>query len=431
MKRPNIVWAFFYTLFCTFTQMNTLYNIAIHITYFFLKIYSVFNDKMKLFIQGRKETFQKLSVLKKDDKIVWFHAASLGEFEQARPIIEEIKKNYADYKVLVTFFSPSGYEIRKNYELADVICYLPFDTKRRVQKFVEMVHPEIAIIIKYEFWPNLLSELKKKSVSTILVSGIFRKDQAFFKPSGSWMRKSLKAFDHFFVQNETSKDLLNSIDLKNVTVSGDTRFDRVSKILDQNNTIDFVEEFKNSQYTVVAGSTWPEGEAYLVNYINQSKDEKFIIAPHNMNEKAIQKLKDSINKKVILFSEKENQNLSEYDVLIVDTIGLLTKIYSYADTVYVGGAFKTGLHNILEPATFGVPIVIGTEFRKFQEAQDLVQLKGCISVKNQQEFSEILHRFKTEEAFRMSTGKINTQYIQKNKGAKKKILDYINKKLNN
>jgi 3-deoxy-D-manno-octulosonic-acid transferase len=411
--------------------MNLLYNAAAHITYGILSVYGLFNRKIGKFISGRKETFQKLSVLKKDDKVIWIHAASLGEFEQARPIIQELKKSYASYKIVVTFFSPSGYEIRKNYELADVVCYLPFDTKGRVQKFLEMTHPELAIIVKYEFWPNLLNQLKERSITTILVSGIFRSNQHFFKSKNDWMRKALNTFDHFFVQDESSQQLLKSINLTNSTVSGDTRFDRVVKILEQDNTLDFVAEFKNGQYTVVAGSTWQEGEGLLVSYIHQSIDEKFIIAPHSMSEKHIKRLEESIDKKVILFSEKEEKNLSEYDVLIVDTIGLLTKIYSYADTAYIGGGFKTGLHNTLEAATFGVPIVIGPQYDKFKEASDLVKLGGCISVKNQEEFSAIFQRLKTDEVFRKETGKINLDYIQQNKGATKKIMQYIDKKLNN
>lgn len=423
--------------------MNPLYNLTAHITFFILKIYGLFDGKIKLFIKGRKETFDKLSVLKKEDKVIWFHAASLGEFEQARPIIEEVKKSSPNYKIVVTFFSPSGYEIQKNYELADVICYLPFDTKGRVRKFIEMVHPEIAIIIKYEFWPNLLNQLKKKSIPTILVSGIFRKDQAFFKSSGKWMKKSLLAFDHFFVQNEVSKELLESIEFTNVSVSGDTRFDRVVKILEQDNSLDFISDFKNDQYTVVAGSTWTEGEELLVNYINNSSDEKFIIAPHTMKPKAIQELKESIQKKVILFSEKpfdgvhiersrnaqDNKSLSVFDVLIVDTIGLLTKIYSYADVAYVGGGFKTGLHNILEPAAFGIPIVIGPQFDKFREAVELVELKGCLSVNNQEEFSSIFNQLKTDEDFRTKTGTINDQYIKENIGATAQIMEYIHKQI--
>lgn len=409
--------------------MNPLYNIAAHITYSILNIYGMFNQKIGLFVQGRKETFDQLSAIKPADKVVWIHAASLGEFEQARPIIEELKSSHPQHKIVVTFFSPSGYEIRKNYALADVVCYLPFDTKGRVRKFLEMTHPELAIIVKYEFWPNLLKELKKQSIPTILVSAIFRNTQQFFKSSGGWMRKALDTFDHFFLQDEASKKLLASIDLNNTSVSGDTRFDRVAKILEQDNSLDFVEQFKNKQYTVVAGSTWPADEHFLVNYINKSRDEKFIIAPHNINTKAITELKESISKKVVLFSEKEEQNLSEYDVLLVDTIGLLTKIYSYADAVYVGGAFKTGLHNILEPATFGVPIVIGPEFSKFKEAVDLVEKGGCLSVNTLGELRTTLNQLKDDEGFRTKTGKINQDYIQHNKGATKKIMAYINEKL--
>lgn len=411
--------------------MNPLYNFAAHITYAILSVYGMFNQKIDLFVKGRKETFDKLSVLKKDDQVIWIHAASLGEFEQARPIIEELKQTHSTYKIVVTFFSPSGYEIRKNYELAEVVCYLPFDTKGRVQKFLKLTNPKLAILVKYEFWPNLLAELKKQEITTILVSGIFRNTQQFFKSSGGWMRKALDTFDHFFLQNEASQKLLESIDLTNTSVSGDTRFDRVVRILEQDNSLDFIEEFINGKYTVIAGSTWPQDEELLANYINTSQDEKFVIAPHNMNLKEISDLKESIEKKVILFSEKEHQTLADFDVMIVDTIGLLTKIYSYADAVYVGGAFKTGLHNILEPATFGVPIVIGPEYSKFKEAVDLVALKGCISINNQDEFSSIFNQLKTDEDFRKETGEINQNYIQQNKGATKKIMEYINEKLDN
>lgn len=425
--------------------MNLLYNFAAHIAYVVLSVYGLFNQKIRLFIKGRGETFEKLSVIEEKDKVVWIHAASLGEFEQARPIIGEVKNNYPELKIVVTFFSPSGYEIRKNYHVADVVCYLPFDTKGRVKKFLTMTHPELAIIVKYEFWPNLLRQLKREKIKTILVSAIFRKDQAFFKRSGGFMRKALETFDHFFVQDQSSKELLDSIHFKNVTVSGDTRFDRVAKIVGLNNKMDFIEDFKNDRYTVVGGSTWPEGEKLLVNYINNSTDEQFIIAPHNMDRKGILRLKESISKPVILFSDIKKsfdperqqtrmdgsrEHFSKFDVMIVDTIGLLTKIYSYADAAYIGGGFKTGLHNILEAATFGVPVVIGPEYNKFKEAVDLVNLKGCISVNNQQEFSEIFNRFKTDEIFRKTTGKINSDYIQQHKGAIEKIMKYINKQLN-
>ncbi|MFT6064790.1 MAG: 3-deoxy-D-manno-octulosonic-acid transferase [Polaribacter sp.] len=395
-----------------------------------LRIVAIFNKKIKLFVDGRKETFHKIADLKKD-KTIWFHAASLGEFEQARPIIEDLKKNHNQYKILVTFFSPSGYEVTKNYNLADVICYLPLDSKLNARKFIEEVKPSIAIFIKYEFWPNLLNELKKKEVSTILVSGILREKQLFFKWYGGFMRKSLEAFDHFFVQNKESKELLKLISFKNVTIAGDTRFDRVSEILEQDNLLNFISEFKNNQYTMVAGSTWKEDEELLVQYINNeaSENEKFIIAPHNIKSEAILELQKSINKKTVLYSAKENKVLEEYQVFIIDTIGILTKIYASADIAYVGGGLKTGLHNILEPATFGIPILIGNKYNKFKEAVDLVNIGGCISVKNQEEFTENLITLKNDENYRKRTGIINKRYIEDNLGATKLIMNYLKDKI--
>ena len=407
--------------------MKFLYNFVVFITSLLLPIIALFNKKIKLFVHGRNETFSKISELK-NSKTIWFHAASLGEFEQARPIIEEIKEKYPSYKVLVTFFSPSGYEIRKNYNLADVICYLPLDSKSNARKFIKEVNPALAVFIKYEFWPNLLNELKLKEIPTILVSGILREKQLFFKSYGGFMKKSLEAFHHFFVQDENSKNLLNSINFKNVTVAGDTRFDRVSKILEQDNSLDFINQFKNNTYTIVAGSTWPEGEELLVDYINNtaSEDEKFIIAPHNIKQEAILELQKSINKKTVLYSQpRHDLNLKEYQVFIIDTIGILTKIYAAADVAYVGGGLKTGLHNILEPATFGIPVVIGNKYDKFKEAVDLVKIGGCISIKNGEEFTASLINLKKDENLRRLTGVINKRYIQDNLRATKLIMNYI------
>jgi 3-deoxy-D-manno-octulosonic-acid transferase len=410
--------------------MNFLYNILIFKATLLLQILAIFSKKLKLFVDGRKQTFSKIEALK-NENVIWFHAASLGEFEQARPIIEELKKNFNQYKILVTFFSPSGYEIRKNYNLADVICYLPLDSRSNARKFVEIVNPKFAIFIKYEFWPNLLNELKLKEIPTILVSGILREKQIFFKYYGGFMRESLKAFNHFFVQDRNSKNLLGSINFENVTIAGDTRFDRVFEILEQDNTLDFINEFKNDQYTIVAGSTWQEDEELLVNYINNeaSEEEKFIIAPHNIKQEAILELQKSINKKTVLYSAKADENLSEYTVFIIDTIGLLTKIYASADIAYVGGGLKTGLHNILEPATFGIPIVIGNKYDKFKEAVDLVDLNGCISIHNKDEFSSVFIKLKSDEDYRKSIGKINQKYIQENLGATKIIINYLKTQL--
>ena len=410
--------------------MKLFYDLFVFKASIILPILAIFNKKISLFTKGRKEIFSKIKKIK-NEKNIWFHAASLGEFEQARPIIEAIKNNYREYKIVVTFFSPSGYEIRKNYDLADVVCYLPIDRKSKVKKFIEITKPTIAIFIKYEFWPNLLNELKRRDIPTILVSGILRKNQIFFKWYGGFMRESLNAFHHFFVQDENSKRLLKKLNFENVTISGDTRFDRVSNILEQENSLDFISEFKNNIYTVVAGSTWKEDEELLVNYINckSSKDEKFIIAPHNINQKNIEILKQSISKKTVLFSAREGENLADYQIFIIDTIGLLTKIYSAADTVYVGGGLKTGLHNILEPATFGVPIIIGSKFSKFNEAVYLVDKKGCISISNQKEFSTIFTKLKLDESYRKSTGKINKKYIQDNLGATELIMNYLKNQL--
>jgi len=412
--------------------MNILYNCIVLITTFFLSILALFNKKMKLFVDGRANTFEMLSVFNTTDKIVWFHAASLGEFEQGRPIIERLKQEFPSHKILLTFFSPSGYEIRKDYELADVVCYLPMDSNKNVQRFFDAVNPAMAVFIKYEFWPNYLKGLKQRNISTVLVSGIFRRNQIFFKPFGGFMRKSLKAFDHFFVQDQASKDLLTSISYNNVTISGDTRFDRVYEILQQDNALDYISEFKNNKYTVVAGSTWEEDEKLVVNYINSSasNDEKIIIAPHNMNTNDIDALKKSITKKTVLYSEKEGKLLSNFDVFIVDTIGVLTKIYSVADAAYVGGGLtKNGVHNILEPATFGVPIVIGPAYKKYKEVVDLVALKGCKVIANKNEFSTIFTKLKENENYRSQLGKINTQFIKENIGATKATMKYINTQL--
>jgi 3-deoxy-D-manno-octulosonic-acid transferase len=406
--------------------MNFLYNLLVFKATIVLSILSFFSKKLKLFVDGRKETFSKIAVLKNDNTI-WIHAASLGEFEQAIPIIEALKKDYNQYKILVTFFSPSGYEIRKNYNLADVVCYMPLDSKANAVKFIKEVNPTLAIFIKYEFWPNFLNELKKKEIPTILVSGILRENQIFFKFYGSFMRKSLRAFHHFFVQNKTSQELLNSINFTNVSIAGDTRFDRVSKILEQDNSLDFIHEFQNNQYTIVAGSTWQEDEELLIHYINNkaSENEKFIIAPHNIKQEAITVLQKSIHKKTVLYSAKADENLANYQVFIIDTIGILTKIYATADVAYVGGGLNTGLHNILEPATFGIPVVIGNKYSKFKEAVDLVNLKGCISISNQNEFLSIFDTLKKDAFFRNKTGEINKKYLQENLGATKLIMNYL------
>ena len=416
--------------------MLFIYNLITLFTSQILKLLALFSPKMKLFVGGRKTVFQSIKEkIHPNDKVFWFHAASLGEYEQGLPVIEKIKAQFPHHKIVITFFSPSGYEVRKNNAVADVTVYLPLDSKTNAQQFLDLVHPEKVFFIKYEFWPNYLNELKKREISTYLISGIFREKQVFFKWYGGFYRKALKAFDYFFVQNEKSKTLLQAIGFTNVKVSGDTRFDRVVAILEKDNSLNFIEHFKNKQPTIVIGSSWPKDEELLVKFINQSADNvKFIIAPHNIKSEQIQNLQQSISKPTILFSEYSSCNvetrliasLQDYNVFIIDTIGILTKIYSYADIAYVGGGFgNPGVHNILEPATFGIPIVIGFNYSHFAEATALVGLEGCVSVKNQSELNEAFNLLLQNEDERYEKGHICSTFVQMNKGATASILKHI------
>ena len=408
--------------------MLFIYNIIVSIAGLLLQIIAFFVPKIKLFVEGRKDVFPTLiSKIKPNDKTIWFHAASMGEYEQGLPVIERIKERYPTHKIIVSFFSPSGYEVRKNNPIADATVYLPLDTQKNAAKFIDLVHPEMVFFIKYEFWPNYLNELKKRNTPTYLISGIFREKQAFFKWYGGFYRKALDTFTYFFVQNENSLQLLHQLGKEKAIISGDTRFDRVASILERDNTLDFIAEFKNNKTTIVAGSTWAKDEELLLNYINSNTaDTKFIIAPHNIKPDQIQQIKNSCTKKVILFSEKENKNLADYDVFIIDTVGILTKIYSYADIAYVGGGFgNPGIHNILEPATFGIPIVIGPNYSHFAEAIELVRLGGCISVDNNDSLEVILNELIGDIEIQKSRGAISASFVQKNKGAVAKIMSAV------
>jgi 3-deoxy-D-manno-octulosonic-acid transferase len=409
--------------------MLFLYNLIIILASQVVKLLALFSPKMKLFVDGRKEVFSKIrEKIKLSDKTIWFHAASLGEYEQGLPVIEKIKIQYPNHKIVVSFFSPSGYEVRKNNTIADVTVYLPLDTKSKAKMFLKLVHPELVFFIKYEYWPNYLNELKKLQIKTYLISGIFREKQAFFKWYGGFYRNALKTFDYFFVQNESSKKLLQSIGFNNVKISGDTRFDRVISILERDNSLDFIEQFKDNKTTIVIGSSWPKDEELLINFINNSAENiKFIIAPHNIKSEQIANLKSQITKSTILFSEKENQVLEGIQVFIIDTIGILTKIYSYADIAYVGGGFgNPGVHNILEPATFGVPIIIGPNYSHFAEAIALVHQEGCVSISNQKELNEAFDNLIFNEDVRHEKGHICSTFVQMNKGATEIILNHIN-----
>lgn len=436
--------------------MLFIYNLVVLLTQFVVEIIALFSPKIKLFVDGRKAVFETLALkINTSDKTIWFHAASLGEYEQGLPVMEKIKEKFPTHKIVLTFFSPSGYEVRKNNSVADITVYLPLDTKSNVKRFLDLVHPEKVFFIKYEYWPNYLNELGKREIDTFLISGIFRENQLFFKWYGGFYRNALKNFKHFFVQNDSSKQLIKSIGFTNVTVSGDTRFDRVVAILERDNSLDFIEDFlsvhpeasressgvraeSRTQTTIVIGSSWPKDEELLVKYINDfsTDDIKFIIAPHNIKQEQISNLKSQITKKTILYSEFSKTNempnkvqhdkLSDYNVFIIDTIGILTKIYSYADIAYVGGGFgNPGVHNILEPATFGVPIVIGPNYSHFAEATALVHQRGCISISNQNELNQAFDLLVQNTDERHEKGHICSTFVQMNKGATKKILKHI------
>jgi len=406
-----------------------LYTLGIYLLSFVLKILSPFNTKIKLGVKGRQQSFNILeNLLTKEDKTFWFHCASLGEYEQGLPVFENLRHRYPSYKIVLTFFSPSGYEIRKNTTVADVVVYLPLDTKTNAKRFLSLVQPELTVFVKYDIWPSILNELKRQNRRAILISAVFRKRQSYFKSYARNRKAALFAFEHIFVQDKNSETLLNSINYNSVTISGDTRFDRVTNQLSQDNTLDFISEFKAESICIVVGSSWTEDEEILLPYINEhaSKDLKFIIAPHEIKASHIKDIRDKLKVNSILFTDKDDMDLKSYDVFIIDTIGLLSKIYSYADIAYVGGAMgKTGLHNILEPAVFGSPVIIGKHYKNFPEASLMIKNAGVISVKNENDLKKVLNRYITSHQLRESLGKKNANFIKENKGAVVQIIDYI------
>lgn len=409
--------------------MSIIYNIGIHLTAFVLRVVSPFNKKIRQGVVGRNQSFKTLAAcLQEPSQTIWFHCASLGEYEQGLPVFSELRKRYTTHTIVLSFFSPSGYEIRKNTLVADVVVYLPLDTPRNAKKFLSIVKPELTVFVKYDIWPNYLLEIKARDLKAILISAAFRNEQLFFKPVGTHLRKALFAFDHIFTQNKNSKVLLNSIGYKEVTVSGDTRFDRVTSQLNTDNSLGFIDSFKDNKTCVVAGSTWPEDDLLFINFINSeaSKDTKFIIAPHNIKAQQIKNIKNKINAEVLLFSEKENKQVSRAKVFIIDTIGILSKIYHYADIAYVGGGLgNSGLHNILEPAVFGTPIIIGQHHQKFPEAQAMIDRGGVFDISTEKEFHHILNMMLTNPDKRQLSGHQNSQYIKSQVGSVTQILRYL------
>lgn len=407
--------------------MSLLYNFGIQLYHLSILVASIFNKKASLMIKGRKGLLNNIkSQINKNDNIIWFHCASLGEFEQGRPLIENIKKKYPDKKILLTFFSPSAYEIRKNYSQADYIFYLPFDTKNNAKKFIKIVNPKIAIFVKYEYWFNYISELKKNNVPLFFTSSIFNKNKYFFKWYGSWSRKNLKKISGFFVQNQESKKLLESIGISNVVVSGDTRFDRVYKLSQNCERNLLIEKFVSDKRVFIAGSTWPPDDVLIVDLINSGFDNiKFIIAPHEINDNKIENLIKSLKPKTLKYSDANLQNIQYADVLIIDCIGILSKLYQYSSIAYIGGGFGVSIHNIQEPATFGNTVIFGTNYKGFQEAVDLVDLGGAFPVENSRQLISKTKKLLSDKKFLKTSSDICLNYIKKKTGATELILSKL------
>lgn len=355
------------------------------------------------------------------------HCASLGEYEQGLPVLKSLKEKFPTHKSVVTFFSPSGYEIKKDSKDIDVALYLPLDTTSNAKQFLDLINPKLILFVKYEIWPNILLEAKNRNIPSLLVSATFRKEQAYFKWHGTLLRKALFTFTHIFTQDSASKKLLEQNNYNNVSIAGDTRFDRVNDQLSANNKVVFIEEFIDDKLTVIFGSTWPADDDLFITYINScGHDVKFVIAPHNIKPNYIQSLKKQITRKTVCFSEMKDKNLADQDVFILDTIGYLSKVYSYADVTYVGGAAgNTGLHNILEPAVFGMPIIIGENYSKFPEAKQLIEKGGLFSVEKPNEFQELVENFITDKNDRKRVGEINSNFIKDNTGVVRSIISFI------
>lgn len=408
--------------------MNLIYNLSIHFYSLLIRLASPFNLKASQIWNGRRSVFADLAgKIKHDRPIIWVHCASLGEFEQGRPLIEAIKKQHPAYQIFLTFFSPSGYEIRKNYELADYVFYLPADTKSNARKLIELVNPEIVFFVKYEFWFNYIQELKKRNIPLYIVSAIFHENQLFFKnsPWGKWYRKMLFGFKHFFVQDEKSVELLASIGLTNVTKAGDTRFDRVAGIARSGKDIPLVEKFKGNQHLVVAGSTWKPDEELLVEYIHANPDIKFVIAPHETKKANVDRLINLLKTPVICYTEATYESVMNKQVLIVDTIGLLSSVYRYADLAYIGGGFGVGIHNTLEAAIFGLPIVFGPNYLKFNEATTMVKLGIAYPINDFSGLKTIFDTLVTDTAKREHIITECTNFTQQNLGATQTIIDKV------
>jgi 3-deoxy-D-manno-octulosonic-acid transferase len=406
--------------------MRVIYNIIIHLFSAVIYIGSIFNHKALLLVKGWKGCSELLKgKINPGDKIIWMHCASLGEFEQGRPLIESIKTGNPKIKIVLTFFSPSGYEIRKNYPGADYICYLPVDTPSNALEFISIVRPSLALFIKYEFWNNYISVLCRENIPLYLVSGIFRPEQLFFKWYGGFFRKILKKFTHFYVQDERSLELLRGIGISDVSVAGDTRFDRVTQIASTAKDLPVIENFRGNEKLFLAGSSWKQDEEIISDYINRYPEKmKWIFAPHEIDRSNIERLERLFRVKVVRYSEFRD-DFNDARVMILDNIGMLSSVYRYAYIAEIGGGFGKGIHNILEPACWGIPVMFGPNHLKFREANDLIDLGGAKCFNNYEEFAFSLDNWLTDTKLYNGASGIAEKYISKNVGATKKIVHQI------
>ncbi|MCF0189268.1 MAG: 3-deoxy-D-manno-octulosonic acid transferase [Bacteroidaceae bacterium] len=396
-----------------------MYSIAIFLYSLGVVLVSPFHKKARQMVKGRWDTFRILrKQVKKDERYIWFHTASLGEFEQGRPLIERIRAEHPEYKILLTFFSPSGYEVRKNYAGADIVCYLPFDMNGNVKSFFRLVRPEMAFFIKYEFWANFITACHRRGIPVYSVSSIFRENQIFFRWYGRKYSHMLHRVRHFFVQNEESRELLSKIHIDKVTVAGDTRFDRVLDIRKAAKDLPLVEAFTAGvRHTFVAGSSWAPDEDLFIPYFNEHKEMKLIIAPHVISEEHLRQIEGKLERPALRYSKATEANVASADCLIIDCFGLLSSIYRYGDVAMVGGGFGVGIHNVPEAAVYGIPVIVGPNNRKFQEAQYLLKKGGCREVTDADEFNATLTRLLTNDKFREQCGKVCHDYIVGGAGA--------------
>ena len=409
--------------------MRIFYRLSISVYHLLIILVSPFNTKAKQWKEGRRGLFEELKTKCADvQNIVCFHCASLGEFEQGKPLMQKLKAEQPHLTIMVTFFSPSGYEVKKNDPVADIITYLPIDTPKQMRRFLDIVNPLYVIFIKYEFWFNMIDELAKRNIPFYYVSAIFRPEQLFFKPYGKWFVQRLQKASYFFVQNEKSKELLSQIGIQKVEITGDTRFDRVKAIATQQFQLDFVINFKSDSKLIVAGSTWKPDEQLLKQVLHSfSTKYKLMIAPHLIDAKHLNDLRNEYKAfKTMFYSEIKDQPLADYEVMIIDTIGMLSKLYKYADISYVGGAFATGLHNILEAAVYGVPLFFGPKYQKFNEAIELTALGGSFSINNATEMINKITLFESNQEEYQQVCTLCKQYVERNLGACDKIHQTIN-----